>query len=173
MKRFLVCILIFTVFSIAQVFAASGSDAHDVTVDIAEIASVALTDATTLTLSTTDPAQAGGTPQGDSDSARYLQYTTLNTTGNDRKITCALDVAAPAGTALRITLAGGLGSSEGQVTLTTTDQDLITAIGSGNTGTAATDSDNLAWVLAVVTPASLVVGSSTVTATFTLTEDTF
>jgi hypothetical protein len=173
MKRFLVILMILSMFSAAQLFAASATDAHDVTVDIAEIAAMALTDNTTLTLTTTDPAQAGGTPQGDSDSARYLQYTTLNTTGMTRKIQCSLDAAAPAGTALRITLAGGLGTSAGQVTLTAVDQDVVTAIGSGNTGTTATDGDNLAWVLAITDSTQLVVASTTLTATFTLTEDTF
>ena len=173
MKRFLISFLILTLISIPGLFAATGSDSHDVQIDIAEIAAIALTDATTLVLTTSDPAQAGDVPQGDTDSARYLQYTTLNTGAFTRKIQCSLDVSEPAGVDLRLTLSGGLGTSAGQVTLTTTDQDMVTAIGSGNTGIAATDGDNLAWVLAVTDSTALLVGSNTVTATFTLTEDSF
>ena len=172
-KRLLSGFLILTLISIPSLFAATGSDNHDVQIDIAEIAAIALTDPTTLLLTTSYPAQAGDVRQGDTDSLRYLQYATLNNTGFTRKIQCSLDVSEPAGVDLLLTLSGGLGSSAGQVTLTTTDQDMVTAIGSGNTGIAATDGDNLAWVLAVVTPALLVVGLSSVFATFILTEDDF
>jgi len=173
MKRFLAIVLILLVIGSIQLYAASATANHDVQINIAEIAALALTDSSTLVLATSDPVQAGDVPQGDSDNSRYLRYTTLNNTGMSRKITVSLSVAAPAGTELRLTLSGGIGSSAGKIALTTVAQDLVTAIGSGHTGINATDGDNVQWELAVVDSAQLLVGTTVHNALFTLTEDNF
>jgi len=175
MNRFTILVITLILCAISgNVFGITASANHQVQIVVAEIAAMALSDATLLSLSTTDPALPGGNPQGSIDSARYLRYTTLNTTGTNRKIQASLSAGAPAGTALKLTAAmvgGGYGTSAGQVTLSASAQDLVTVIGSGATGSAGINGANLQYVLAVVTPTSLVIGSTTVTITFTLTED--
>ena len=94
-----------------------------------------------------------------------------------RKITAKLGVgdAAPAGTSLKLT-ASGLAANEGtaaaQITLSTTDQDLITAIGSVNTGSAATDGPTMDYVWSIDDVTQLDFGNDTsVTVTFTLSAE--
>jgi hypothetical protein len=82
--------------------------------------------------------------------------------------------AAPTGCSLKLqaTPSGGLnqGSSAGQITLSSTAQDLITAIKSCATGNAAANGAQLTYTLSVNTVTSLVASESkmaTVTLTFT------
>jgi len=171
MKRLLVVIVLMT---FGGMLFAQDTAAHDVTMNVVDIALIDLNNTATVVLDLSAPAQGGLDPIGDTDNSKYLQYTSLVPSGDTRRVTVqwgALD-QAPAGTALLIdvTVPGGLGTSAGQKTISAVAQDVITAIGSCVTGIAGTDGANVLYTFDVVTPASLVVGDTeTVTVTFTLT----
>jgi len=169
-------------FTIAFLFAgtflmaATSSDTHNVTINIVEVAMLAVDDATAITLNTVAPGTAGDDVTGESDSSKYLHYTSLNASGTSRLIDAQLSAAAPAGTALLLTATPGAGggTGAGQITLDNASAtNIITAIGSVATGSVvSTDGANLAYALSITNVSSLVVGSgSTITVTFTLQED--
>ena len=174
MKKIIVVSLITILMGIGSVaFALSDDAIHDVTMQVNEIALIDLNSAVAITLTTNPPANGGEAPLGDSDASKLLQYTSLVASGVSRRISAqwgATD-AAPAGTSLLLeaTSAPG-GASAGQITLSSTAQDLITGIGSIATGTGANGAA-LTYTFSIDNVSSLVVGANeTVTITFTLTD---
>jgi hypothetical protein len=123
------------------------------------------------------PTTGGETPANPADSSTYAQYTSTVASGLTRKITAnwgGTD-SAPAGTSLKLlaTPSGGTneGSSAGQITVSSTAADVVTAIGSCATGTGATDGARLKYTLSVDTMTSLVANETeNVTMTLTLTD---
>ena len=122
------------------------------------------------------PAVGGQTPANPSSNTTYAQYTSTVAGTTSRKMTAVWGAsdAAPTGCSLKLqaTPSGGLnqGSSAGQITLSSTAQDLITAIKSCATGNAAANGAQLTYTLSVNTVTSLVASESkmaTVTLTFT------
>ena len=151
--------------------AATASDTQVVTLNIDEVAE--LTAGAGFTLTIVGSGTPGAAPANPTNSATNLQYTSIVDIGT-RKISAKLGTgdAAPAGTSLKLT-ASGLAASEGtaavQITLSTTAQDLITLIGSVNTGSAATDGPAMDYVWSIDDVTLLDFGNDTsVTVTFTL-----
>jgi hypothetical protein len=176
MKRFVILtiVLILSLISV-NLFAASATANHQVTISIGEVVAMALSDTSLLTLNVTAPAAAGDDPVGEDSSAapRYLRYTTLNTTGTNRAVQARISASAPTGTALLLDgtlVGGGFGTEAGQVTLTTSDQDVITGVGSGASGSAGANGVELVYTLDVTNATLLTIANTTVTVTFTLTD---
>ena len=139
------------------------------TFTVSEVAEIAASGSPSLTTPTT--ATAGSNPTSVTDNSASLALTANTLSGETRKVTVALDADMPAGVTLTLQAgnptAGGAGVSGGTaaapVTLTSSDQDLITGI------EGVTDpSVPLTYVLSNTT-AARVTGAQTRTVTFTLT----
>ena len=173
---FIVCLLSVLCVSI---FTATDTATHDVTMHVNEVVLIDVNNTGTLTLNTTAPANGGEDVTGETDStSKLLQYTSLVAASTTRNIQVswsgALDGACPAGTHLEaeaITVPGGCGSAAaGGVTVSATDQNIITAIPSCATGTGASGAQ-MEYRFVVDTVSSLVVGDTkSVRLVFTLTD---
>lgn len=154
-------------------FAATASDNQAVTLNIDEVAEI--TAGADITMTIVGTGTPGTQPADPTDSSSHLQYTSIVDTGT-RKVQAKLAAATvPAGTSLLLT-ASGLGAAEGtaaaQITLSITDQDLITGIGSVATGANASDGPQLDYVWQIDDMTALDHGNdATVTVTFTLTAE--
>jgi hypothetical protein len=130
-----------------------------------------------ITLSVTAPAATGGQPQGATNNACYLQYSSVVSSGQTRTVTAAwgASTTAPSGCALTLTATptagtGTVGTSSGQITLSSSAQTIINGIAGCATGTGATNGAKLTYTLSVTSPTGLVANESkTATITFTLT----
>lgn len=159
----------------SALYAATDTATQSVTMTVNEIAVIDVT-GNPGTLTILAPGTGGATPANATDNSTYAQYTSVVASALTRKITANFggSDATPAGTSLKLTVApsGGEGTSAGQKTLTSTAQDVVTAIGSAATGTGGTSGAQLTYELSVDTFASLVAGESkTVTVTLTMTDD--
>ena len=157
-------------------YAATATDNQTVTLNINEVAE--LTAGANITMTIVGTGTPGTQPANPTDSTSHLQYTSIvdSPLSEARKIQVKLAAAnVPAGTSLKLTassLAAGEGTAATQVTLTTLDQDLITAIESVATGALATNGPTLDYVWSIDTMTSLDFGSdAVVTVTFTLTAE--
>jgi hypothetical protein len=129
------------------------------------------------TLTVSAPAAGGATPSNPSNNGTYVQYTSTVGSSDSRKLTAAWggSDAAPAGCSLKLTAtpSGGTneGTTAGQITLSSTAQDIVTTIKSCATGTAGTNGAQLTYLLSVDAVTSLVAGESkSATVTLTLTD---
>ena len=133
----------------------TNTDAHDVTVVVPEVALLDIEDGSNITLTITAPTEAG-LPVGFSaeDNTQWLNYSSIigSTTEPNRKVTVVASGNLPAGTNLKVvagaytgTGAGTTGSPTAAVTLSTTEQDLITGIGSCYTGDGTSNGHNLTY----------------------------
>jgi len=166
------------------------TETHDITITVSEIAELAIVGAeVSFTVGATAPT-AGAAPAivATNASAKYLQYTSVVAAdGNTRSITVSRDSDLPAGLTLRLQVTlpgankkgttgnnGDFSSAADLTALTgTATQNAVTAIGSGWTGTAATDGANLAYSLVITADSEedLVPLLDPVTVTYTLTGD--
>ena len=176
MPKVLAATCIFGLFVAGAAMPATDAAANDVKITIKEIALIDLNGATTVVLVSPEPTVGGQSPPDDTDLTKKLQYTSVVTPGLTRNITIEWgngDVS-PAGTSLRAAVSGipaGCGTAAGQVTVSSTAQNLITGIGGCSTGTGASGVD-VQYSLTVDDASLLVAGTSTsVTITFTLTSD--
>jgi hypothetical protein len=127
----------------AGVFAQTATDSHTVSVNIPEIALLAI-DGGNVTLAVQEPATPGNPGTGDSDANTRLFYTSLVPSGGFNKITTEASgpVSVPGGLSLTvnatsITGTGTVGTAEGAVTFTnmlSAAQDFVTDIESAFTG---------------------------------------
>ena len=163
----------------AGAFAQTSTDAHTVTITIAPIAAIDLSNTTDVAFSTTAPVLPGDaispTPAAHAtDTSKRLWYTALNAGVATRRITIGSDVNAPAGTNLTVAavVEAGAGTTAGTVAVSTVTVDMVTAIPSVATGRGGTDGAGLTYDFWVSAPASLVAGTTVITVTYTLTEDT-
>jgi len=129
------------------------------------------------TLTVTAPATGGQAPSNGSNTATYAQYTSTVASGTTRKITAKWESgdAAPAGCALKLTAtpSGGTnqGTSAGQITVTSTAQDVVTTIRSCVTGTGGSNGAQLSYSLEVSDATALVASESkSATVSLTLTD---
>ncbi len=107
-------------------------------------------------------ATAGSQPTAVTNATTSYSITTNGTT---KKITGKINTAMPANTSLKVTLAAPTGgTSAGQVTLTTTDQNLVTGI-----GTLAESGKTITYEFSATISAG-VVSSATKTVTLTVTD---
>ena len=154
---------------------AQSSATHDVTININDIAEISV-NGSAVTLTITAPASGGSDPQGDSNSDAQLQYTSV-VSSTTRSISAKISSGTvPSGVALSVQATGTPGTNEGTygaaVTLSSIDQNIITAVGSCATGTSGSDGATLSYTLSVTNPTQLDYGSdTTVTITYTLTDD--
>ena len=155
---------------------ASATTTQTVTMQVNAIGVLAVSgNPSTLTVSA--PAVGGETPSNASNNGTYVQYTSTVGASNSRKLTAAWSGsdAAPAGCSLKLTAtpSGGTneGSTAGQITVSSTAQDLVTTIKSCATGTGGTSGAQLTYLLAVTSMTDLVAGESkSATVTLTLTD---
>jgi len=156
---------------------AADTASHDVTMQVNEVVLIDLNDLGAITLTTTAPANGGEDPTGDTDNSKLLQYTSLVASTTTRNISAQWGGtdAAPAGTSLLLEATSvplNCGTAATQITMSSTAQNIITAIGSCATGTGANGAV-LTYTFQIDTVSSLVVGDNkTVTITLTLTDAT-
>ena len=104
----------------------------------------------------------GSQPTAATDASTSYSITTNN---SSKKITCSIDSAMPANTTLGVTLVAPTGgSSAGQITLTTTAQDMVTGI-----STLAESGLTITYEFSA-TLAAGIISSSTRTATYTIVD---
>ena len=156
---------------------AAATATQTVTMQIASISVLAMT-GNPATLAVSAPAQGGATPANPSSNTTYAQYTSTVATGVTRRLQANWGTtdAAPAGCTLLLTATPAAllnqGSTAGQITMSSTAANIVTAIGSCATGTGATNGAQMAYVLSINTLTSLVAGDNhTVTVTITLTDN--
>jgi hypothetical protein len=165
----------------------TGANPQTLTVTVPEVALLDLASASALdfTMAFLAPTnnEAGkkiGNPLN--NSAVWLNYSSIVTaTGPDnvRKVTVKSNVNSPGGVTFSVNSgadagsgAGTVGTSNGNVSLTTTADDLITGIGSCYTGTGTSKGHLLTYSAAVNLPTYnlLVAGTTAITVTYTLTD---
>jgi len=178
MKKLIISILIagMLIFGMSMgVMAETSSDDSTVNVNISEIAMVAAGEPGDLVIN------AGAISAGDApfvssaDSTSKLDYTSIVVTGETRIIKAKLDAVVD-GCNLALTcaqLVDGTGTADGTVgtvaaitALTTSDQDLITGIGSCNSGDTGAA---LTYTLTIDDIANVKAADNALTVTFTIT----
>ncbi len=138
-------------------------DAHNVVISIPEVALVDIegTGGNSITLGPTAPTEAGDPLDfsGQTNSDLWVNYSSIKHSVDDPTRTIAAKISngtMPAGMSLSVTAGadagngdGATGSSAGAVTLTTSDQSVITGIGSAYTDDGVSNGHNLTYTLAV------------------------
>jgi len=161
---------------------ATSSTSHNLTLTVNAIILLRVNGAAP-TLTVVAPATAGDAPPSVDNSASpcQLQYTSTVTVPATpaRRITAAWGAAdsAPAGCSLKLRVTGisggegSTGSPGPEITVSSSAQDIVTAIGSCYTGTGSGNGANYYYTLSVDNPANLVGGETrTVRLTFTFTD---
>ena len=142
-------------------------DAHDIVIGVPAVALVDIEGAsgTTINLGADAPTEAGlpvDFAAGASNSDLWINYSSIKDSANaTRSIAAKISSGTlPAGMTLTVTAGadagngdGTVGSSAGAVSLTTSDQDVITGIGSAYTDDGASNGHNLTYGLAITTGA--------------------
>lgn len=123
MKNFFALTLALTfALSATTAFAQSNTATQNVSINVAEIAVIAVTGNISMTI---NAATAGQAPDAATASSSY----NMTTNGTDKKITAELDAAMPTGLTLNATMAAPTGaSSAGKKALSATAVDLVTGI---------------------------------------------
>ncbi|MBN1697941.1 MAG: hypothetical protein JW881_10545 [Spirochaetales bacterium] len=182
MRRLSILVLIMSL--VATLSFGADNDAHDVTMIVAEVFEVVLSDGSDVTLTINAATPGEQVTDATPDSSQDLHYTSLVDSGTYHKITAAATSGgnfAPAGTELTVVAviqaggAGSKGSEEAELTLaddsTLYSGDLITDIGSCYTGILTTNGAELTYSLNVEDAASLVTDAGkTVTVTYTMVD---
>jgi hypothetical protein len=153
----------------------SASATQNVTITVSEIAMLRIEGAAAPAFTVTAPTTAGGAPVISTDTAdRYLQFTSIVDENQSRKIQVKHDGDIHDGLTLNLLLAAAVGSArQGEtgtresetLALTSADQDAITGVESGYTGTGASDGWKLNYAL-VVTGADASATSTSIAALF-------
>lgn len=156
---------------------------HNVTITVPNVAVVDIegTAGTDITLGATFSGEAGEAVQfNSSDNSLWLNYTSVvpNST-TTRKISAKITGSLPTGVNLKVqastatTGAGTLGTAGTAITLSASDQDLITGIGSCYTGDGANNGSNLTYSLELGTNGftDLVETNTTVQVTYTIADN--
>ena len=158
-------------------FANIDTAVHSVSIEIQEVALLALNSTALVALVSQNPAGgAGGEVEADTNNTKELYYTSVVANSTTRTISVSSDIAAPAGTTLSVTptvgSATGAGTAAGKTAIPVgTGTDIITAIGSTATGTGA-GAASLLYTLDVVATSSLeTTAATTLVLTYTLEED--
>jgi len=121
MKRFFTLALLFAAFT-SNAFAQANVASQQVTINVAEIAVIAVQGNINMTINS---ATAGQAPEAASASATYA----VSTNGTQNKISAALDVDMPTGLTLNATMDAPTGAnSQGKQSLSQSAIDLVTNI---------------------------------------------
>lgn len=177
-KISLLVAIVFVISLTAPIMAASDTATQSVTMVIPEVAKLRVQGGD-VTLTISAPTTAGDIPSNITDNNTRLQYTSIVASGKTRKITIKWSGAqgAPNGTSLKAAATigssgqGARGDSAGQVTVSGSDQDFITGIGSSVTATAAGNGATGTYTLSVDDISLMVEENKSETITFTLTDD--
>jgi len=160
-------------------FGLTDTASHSVSIEIQEVALLALNNTTLVPLVSQNPAGgAGGEVEGDTDNSKELYYTSVVLGAQTRTITVYSDVAAPTGTTLSVTATpgsatnGGTGAGKTAIPVGSgAAVAVISAIGSTATGTGA-GAASLLYTLDVAATSSLSeTAAQTLILTYTLEED--
>lgn len=166
----------------------NNSAQHDITINIPEVALLDIEGGSGLTLGPDAPTEAGEALNfsAQTDNTLWLNYSSIIGSTNEptRKITVAISSGTlPGGMTLNVSAGSHSGTGGGTfgtpvgsgVDLSTTDQDLITGIGSAWTGDGPNNGHNLTYTLSL--SASGDYGNldfddaTTITVTYTLTDN--
>ncbi|MDX1666209.1 MAG: hypothetical protein R3350_03220, partial [Saprospiraceae bacterium] len=168
----------------------TNTDAHTVQINIPEVALLDIEPggSTSITLAPTAPTEAGEALDfsGANDNSLWLNYSSIvgSTTEPSRKVTAAITTGTvPSGMLVKVTAgadagggAGTVGTPAGELTLSSTAQDLITGVGSCYTGNGDGAGHNLTYALALDPTAGSYANidfdeATTLTITYTLTDN--
>jgi hypothetical protein len=154
---------------------AAATATQTVTMQINSI-SVLATTGNPADLAVSAPVTAGQTPANPTSNTIYAQYTSTVPSLTTRRLQANWGTgdAAPAGCSLLLQALPGTGQGTGgaAITMTSTAQNIVTAIGSCATGTTGTSGAQLTYTLSINSMTSLVAGDNhTVTITLTLTDN--
>ena len=171
---------------LGSISAFAQTDSHSVSVTIQEVAIVGITSSatdgdTSLDLSPEQITEAGKGLDFSSitDSSLWLNYSSIVAETETRSIGVKLDSELSDGYKLKLTVgadkgngAGTMGSEAGEVTLSTTEVDVVTGIGSSYTESGANNGRNLTYALEIDETAygSIFATTETVNITYTITE---
>lgn len=146
-------------FSFAQ---DDNDDMHDINITIPEVALLDIEPSanTTISLGAIAPTEAGDPIDfsATTDNTLWINYSSIigSTTEPSRKVTAKYSGTLPGGMLLKVNAAadagngaGNVGTPVGQITLTTSDQDFVTTIGSCYTNTPENNGHQLTYVLEV------------------------
>lgn len=170
-------------FTAVGAFADTDSAAHDINLAVSEIAVLGLNDTGSISLSTASTVEPGADPSlasADTDSSKYLKYTSVVNNGATRSISVALgSTGVPSGTQLTVVAADAGTPQDGDpaaspITLagSMTPAVLISGIGSSATGTGASDGAQLTYSFSITDVTLLEEDAdTTVTVTYTLSDD--
>lgn len=133
-------------------------DAHTVAISIPEVAILDLEGTTAVSLSVDAPTEAGEAVDfsGATNNAIWVNYSSIvGTSETSRTVAAKIsNNAVPSGMLLKVTAGadagngdGTMGSSAGQITLSATDQTVISGIGSAYTADGASNGHNLTYAL--------------------------
>ena len=181
MKKSLLVIAIAAFSFIQSATAQDGLTAnHAVSYTVPKVALVDVEGGSSISLALTAPTEAGlGMVTSATNSALWLNYSSTTATAATNTISVKADVLLP-GMALKVLAAadasagaGTAGTPTSIVTLTTSDQNIVTAIGTCYTGDGTSNGHNLTYSLAT-TDYSLIKYTATptvVTVTYTITNN--
>ena len=163
----------------------SNTDNHTVTITIPEVAllDIELAASKNFSMLFVAPTEAGlGITAPAADASLWLNYSSIVTAAapdNIRTVSVkssttipGVGIAVTAGTPVMATGAGTGGTAGAAVTLTVSDQTVITGIGSCYTGDGAGKGSNVSYAISAAPAAYalLVAGSTIVTVTYTLSD---
>ena len=131
---------------------------HTIAIAIPEVAILDLEGTTTVSLSVVAPTEAGSPVDfsGATNSAVWVNYSSIvGTTETARTVAAKISAnTVPGGMLLKVTAGadagsgdGTMGTSAGQITLTATDQTIISGIGSSYTADGSSNGHNLTYSL--------------------------
>lgn len=155
------------------------TDAHTVTIGVPEVALVDVEPAAAknISLNYTAPTEAGNPLEAATNTDLWLNYSSVKSSSNPTRTVTVMVDQVIGGADLKVLAssdngggAGTVGSPSSEVTLTTTDQTLISGIGSCYTGDGSSKGHNLTYSLALGgTYADLEAAvGTTVTVTYTI-----
>ncbi len=133
----------------------TNTDSHTITISIPKVALVDIEPSATknLTLGFTAPTEAGNPiVASPTNNSLWLNYSSIKSGSDTRSISVKLNTTI-SGVDIHVTAApptgtGTLGTSAGVLTLTNTDQTIISGIGSAYTGNGANNGSNLTYAVA-------------------------
>ena len=184
MKTLAVITLTGLIFASANVFAQdNNNDSHNISINIPEVALLDLEGGSSITLAPTAPTEAGDALDfsNATDNSTWVNYSSIVPSGTTRDVTAAITSGTvPSGLVLKVTAGsysgsgkGTTGTSAGQVTLSSTAQNVISGIGSSYTGDGQDNGHNLSYVLELTSAddyGQLVKDNTSITVTYTITD---
>lgn len=162
----------------------NNANAHNLTINIPEVALLDLEGSTAVTLAPTAPAEAGDALSfaSSTNSNIWVNYSSIVGTNETRNVTAQITSGSvPEGVNLKVAAAadagqgkGTVGATAGTVNLSSTAQSVITGVKSCYTGNGTSKGHNLTYTLELSSDddyAKLVQGSTNLTITYTLTDN--